>query len=83
MKIKIFKNTNNKPSFKLEDEELEFNYDNINKFIDNIVEKNLENIEFDCQDELLQDYETLLKNIKVEVGTEDFQKAYKLTKNNK
>lgn len=79
MKIKIFKNKD-KVVFSYEKENLEFNYENINKFIEKRLEDLGDSMQFESQDEL-EDYQKLLTDINKEISKDDFLKAVKAVEN--
>ncbi len=72
-KIDIYKNTEGKIVFKLDNVEYELNYDSFEKLIDIVL---LEENEFDIQcPEELEEYQKLISGIIKEVQTEDFKDA--------
>jgi|GEM_PF-6744841 len=62
--------------FILNGEELQFNYDSLNKFISYRIEKKDEKLEVECKPDF-NDYLKLLESISEEVLKEDFQKSLK------
>jgi len=74
MNIKIYKN-DEKVYFKIDEEELEFNHENINVFIDKIISNNYEEIVYEEIEDDLANYKELLQGIYREINDEDFKES--------
>ena len=73
MEITIFKSEDEKIMFKLNEEDYEFDYNGLDKFIETFYSNN-EKVNFKC-DEEYKEYEKLLENILTECRKEDYVSA--------